>query len=106
MKAILVLITVSSSFFILTGCTWVNENASGRKVVITVIDDVKNCTKVGNINANVKHKLGFIPRNNDKVTRELQVLARNEAVRLGANAIVADSAPIEGKQSYQAFTCP
>ncbi|MGH1440078.1 MAG: DUF4156 domain-containing protein [Cellvibrionaceae bacterium] len=106
MKTISILITLSTTLLILTGCTWVNENTDGRKVLITVIDGVQNCTKVGNIKANVKHKLGFIPRNNDKVTRELQVLARNEAVTLGANTIVADGAPVEGEQSYQAFSCP
>jgi len=100
------LIATSSTLFILNGCTWVNENTAGREVAITVIDGVKNCKKVGNIKANVKHKLGFIPRNNDKVTRELQILARNEAVTLEANTIVADSAPIEGEQSFQAFSCP
>ena len=89
-----------------TACTWVNENAAGRSIIITMIDDVKHCKKVGNISAKVKHKIGFIPRNKDKVLRELQTLARNEAVKLNADTIVADGQAIEGKQSYQAFACP
>lgn len=89
----------------LSSCTWVNENTAGREVVITAIDQVSNCTQIGTITVNVKHKLGFIPRSRDKVTRELQVLARNEAITLGANTIVANGAPVAGKQSYRAFNC-
>jgi len=95
-----------SAVFVFIGCTWVNENKAGRSIDITVIDQVKNCKKVGSIKASVKHKVGFVPRNNDKITRELQVLAKNEAVKIGANAIVANHAPTNGKQSYQAFACP
>ncbi|MFT6387521.1 MAG: hypothetical protein ACJAUP_000892 [Cellvibrionaceae bacterium] len=100
------LIMTSYTLAILSGCTWVNENTAGRNVTITAIDQVANCSQVGTISANVKHKLGFILRDRDKVTRELQILARNEAVALGADAIVADGAPNDGKQGYKAFSCP
>lgn len=90
----------------ISACTWVNENTAGRSVAITHIDNTTNCTKVGNISAEVKAKVGFIPRSKEKVIDELKVLARNEAVKLRANTIVADGKPIDGKQNYQAFTCP
>jgi len=102
----LFLIITSFTLLVTSGCTWVNENTAGRDVTITALDQVANCTQVGTITANVKHKLGFIPRSDNKVTRELQVLARNEAVILRANTIVADGPHKEGKQNYRAFSCP
>ncbi len=103
MKKIIVL-TLSS--IVISGCTWVNENKAGRDVAITVIDQVSHCQKVGDITSSVKNKVGFINRNNDKVIQELLILARNEAVKLNANTIVSSGAPLDGKQTYQAFNCP
>jgi hypothetical protein len=94
------------STFILSNCTWVNENSQGKTIAIVNSNQINNCQKIGNISAEVKHKVGFIKRNEKKVLKELQVLARNEAVKLGANTIVANGEPSEGKQSYQAFVCP
>lgn len=96
---------VMSVGLLISACTWVNENQAGKKVAITVIDAVADCTFKGNVQVNVLHKLGFIPRSGDKVTRELQTLARNEAVKLGANALVAKGPPAEGKQAYTAYLC-
>lgn len=98
-------ITLTALTF-LCACTWVNENSAGRSVVMTHIDNTEGCTKVGNISAEVKAKIGFIHRSNEKVIDELRVLARNEAIKLRANTIAADGKPINGKQTYQAFTCP
>ncbi len=89
-----------------TACTWVNENKAGQTISITTLNQVNNCQKIGNISTEVKHKIGFIKRGEKKILEELQVLARNEAIKLGAKTLVAESAPIEGKQQYQAFVCP
>ena len=91
----------------LNACTWVNENQAGRNVFIVPKSQVTNCQKAGNIKAEVKHKIGFIKRRASKILEELQILARNEALNLGANTIVAKhQKPIEGKKSYAAFICP
>ncbi len=100
------IIALTLSTVAITNCTWVNENKAGRDVAITVIDQVSHCQKVGDITSSVKNKVGFINRNSDKVIQELLVLARNEAVKLNANTIVSNGAPVDGKQTYQAFSCP
>jgi hypothetical protein len=103
MNKIFICISVSLLF---SACTWVNENKSGRDIAIVSMNDVNNCQKMGNINVSVKHKIGIINRGKTKVLKELQILARNEGVNLGANRIAPNSDPIEGKQTYQAFICP
>jgi hypothetical protein len=92
--------------FFFSACTWVNENKGGRSIGISTLNDVSPCQKVGDISVGVKHKVGIINRGKSKVLKELQILARNEAVKLGANQIVPNADPVEGKQNYQAFICP
>jgi CRISPR/Cas system type I-B associated protein Csh2 (Cas7 group RAMP superfamily) len=64
-----------------------------------------NCQKVGDINASVASKIGFINRSNQKVQEELLVLARNEAVKLRADTVVAVNKPFKGAQKYVAYDC-
>lgn len=69
-------------------------------------DDVTACRKVGEVSANVLSKLLFIPRSERKVRTELGILARNEAVTFGGNA-VAPLGPVEsGSQPFGVYKCP
>lgn len=90
----------------LSACTWVNQNPAGESVAITDISSLTQCKKIGDISSRTKHKIGFIPRGEAKILSELQTLARNEAIKLGANTITANGDPVDGSQTYQAFLCP
>lgn len=89
----------------ISGCTWVNENPAGKAVRITQFNQVFSCNKVGDVVVSVKHKVGFISRGKNKVANELTTLARNEAIKINADTLVAKGEPIEGKQEFQAFRC-
>lgn len=97
---------LSLSLVILSACTWVNENPVGQEVSIVLNKYVSNCQKKGKISVQVKDKIAFYNRGSEKVLTELQTLARNEAVKLGANTIVANEAPKDGRQTYSAYYCP
>lgn len=99
------IITFFLSSFILSSCTWVNENPAGRDVAIASNEQVENCQKKGEISVQVKGRVGFYDRNAKKVLKELQTLARNEAIKLGANTIVANKEPEKGQQTYRAYYC-
>lgn len=104
MKSPLILLSTLAA---LSSCTWVNENQAAKEVFAVLSSQTNNCQKVGSIQAEVKHQIGFIKRREHQVNKELQILAKNEAVNLGANTIVAShKKPIEGKQDYDAFICP
>ena len=90
---------------LLSACTFVNENPKAQSVAITTIDDVSQCNRVGSVAAKTKAQLGFIKRGSEKVQDELQTLARNEALKIGANTLVPESKAVEGKQSFIAFNC-
>lgn len=91
---------------LLSSCTWVELNDSAKDVVITHREQVSHCRSVGNIRAKTRHQLpGQWPRNAKKIESELSILARNEALTLGANTLVANNPASEGEQSFSAFIC-
>lgn len=91
---------------VLASCSWVSENKSGQSVAIIGQGETPECQLVGTINVSTTYKIGFIKRGSNKVLDELQVLARNEAIKIDANTISPNSKPVDGKQSYVAFKCP
>lgn len=97
--------TVLFCVLLINACTWVNENTEGQKVKLANIDRANVCQNAGVIKVSVASKVGFIPRNKNKIQKELLVLARNEAVKLGADTIAAVSEPVKGTQEYRAYRC-
>ncbi len=92
----------------LNACTWVELNQQGSKV--TVVQEkrlIAGCQKVGAITAKTKYALvPSSPRDAKKVANELNILARNEAAKLKANAIIASSNIIQGERTFTAYFCP
>lgn len=91
--------------FTLSACTWVNENTDGRDVSVSTPQRIGSCQKSGDINVSVAAKIGFINRSSKKIQEELLVLARNEAIKLRADTIVAVDKPSKGAQQYTAYDC-
>lgn len=90
-----------------TGCTWVKPIEQAEMVsVAEAAADVASCKQLGSASVSVKHKVGFVSRATDKVARELETLARNEAARMGGNRILEKSAPNEGQQQFTVYQCP
>ncbi len=101
MKISIVLFAV----LLMSACAWVNENTEGQKISVSTTERASVCQNVGTIKASVAAKIGFIPRNKNKVQKELLILARNEAVKLGADTIAPVSEPVKGAQEYLAYRC-
>lgn len=101
MKALLTLALVTS----LVACTWVKPSAGSDKVAMVKPELAASCKKVGEANASVKHRVGVVERREDKVSKELVTLAKNEAVKLGGNTIVQDGPAFEGVQRFLVYLC-
>lgn len=89
----------------LVACTWVKPDAAAKSVVLASEDMVVDCKQIGQASSSVKHRLGALKRNEEKVARELVTLAKNEAARLGGNAVVPKSDIVEGVQEFTVFSC-
>lgn len=90
---------------LLSGCTWVKLDDAGSRVRVAYDGRVDGCDKAGEISVSVKDRVGLYERNDLKVKDELETLARNQAVSLPADTIVARGAPHNGEQAFDAYRC-
>lgn len=91
---------------LLSGCVWVKMAPGAQNVrVAAASQDLSACQRRGEIAVSVKDSIAFYERNNLKVRDELETLARNEAVGLGADLIQPKGEPREGEQRFLAFRC-
>jgi hypothetical protein len=91
-----------------SGCAWVKLTEAGQRV--RVIDHSSSlsagCVRKGEITASVRRELGPFERNSQKVTDELEALARNEAALISADTVVP-TGPVDGsgQRRYVAYDC-
>lgn len=88
------------------GCVWVDPHPKTEFVTVASINSTENCKRIGAVEVNTLSKVAFLERNDDKVSYELVQLARNEAVAIGGNTLVAQAAPVDGRQAFWVFDCP
>ena len=94
------------STLMLGACTWVKMEPGATRVRVLAADALtQGCTARGEIGVSVKDQVGFYQRSDLKVRDELETLARNEAVRLDADAIQPLEEPALGEQRFAAFHC-
>jgi hypothetical protein len=91
---------------LLSACTWVKLTPEGESVEVMASADAA-CEKVGSTKSIGKSEVASIDRNEEKVAKELETLARNHAAGMGGNAIVpAGPVSAEGERTYTVYKCP
>ena len=91
---------------VLSACTWVPLSDEGARVQLRTLDQARACEQESRVTVSVKDKIAGIARNEDKMRGELETLARNEAARVGGNAVAAESEPTDGRQVFLIDHCP
>lgn len=91
----------------LGACSWgIKLDSGGRKVRTAWNQEVgAGCKDMGKITVSVLDHVGPVNRRDLKVRDELEVMARNEAARMGADTIQPAGEPQDGEQSWRAFHC-
>ncbi len=105
MKKTFVLLMAS---LLISACTWVELSDEGKKIRIVSMDDIKTCKKLGKVMVSLKDQIAGFDRNEDKVKRELESLARNstfEMFKSKGDSIVPASEIKAGKQSFAVYQC-
>ncbi len=90
---------------VLSACTWVKPTPEGEGVRVASADEVGSCENLGKVTVSLKHKVGRIERNQEKVKAELETLARNEGAAMGGDKVVAEGRPVEGRQTFTVYGC-
>ena len=89
----------------LPACTWVEATRDSEQVTLVKDFNVKSCNKLGTTKAKVQQKIGLIVRDEDKVTAELIVVAKNRAAEMGADSIVAVEPAFDGVMMFDVYRC-
>jgi len=105
MKNIKKILVTNIMLFSLSACTWVELAPEAEKVVVLSQTEVTKCKELGNTTASVKYEVGGFNRDMKTITNELQTLARNSAVELKGDAIVAVGEVVKGAQKYKIYQC-
>jgi hypothetical protein len=107
MTAALARISVLSlALLCLHACTWVKLDDNAKRIrVMDSAETLGGCTLKGEITAAVKDRILLVKRERAKVADEVEALARNEAVKLGADTIAPASEMRAGERQYNAYQC-
>lgn len=87
------------------GCSWVKPKAGSEDVALVQPAHVGSCKLLGSTTSQVKDRVGILERRNKKVAEELASLAKNAAVTLGGDTIVADGEPTDDTQKFSIYRC-
>lgn len=86
-------------------CTWVRLTSDGESVSVKTMDEVATCKRVAKTTASLRSKVMGIERDEDKVKRELETLARNAAIEYEGDTVVPITEIEDGKQSFAVYLC-
>ncbi|MCK4704822.1 MAG: DUF4156 domain-containing protein [Gammaproteobacteria bacterium] len=89
----------------LPACTWIEPTKEGGEVALVKPFNVNSCSKLGTTNVTVTYKIGILTREDEAVTEELIIAAKNRAAELGGDSIVAKAPAVEGKMSFDVYKC-
>lgn len=103
MKNFLLIVATAA---VLNGCTWVQLTSEGETVTLITADRAGSCERIGRASAKTLGRIVTVQRGGDRLQNELLTLARNEAGRMGGNAVVPESLINNGEQDYAVYNCP
>lgn len=90
----------------LSACSWgIKLDDAARNVRTAWNGDVSGCREQGKLSVSVMNRVGPVDRSDLKVRDELEVLARNEAAKMGADTVKPAGDPNEGSQDWMAYSC-
>lgn len=87
------------------GCSFIDPRPGSEKVVLVKPDHVAYCERLGTTKVNVLDKAGIIERDPAKIRADLEMLARNSAIDMNGDTLVAASPISEGSQTFIVYRC-
>jgi hypothetical protein len=86
-------------------CQWVPLTPEGEKVRVASAAEVASCKALGTVTGKTTVTVGPMARNEEKVGKEVEALARNEAATMGANTIVPKGMLEWDQRAFDAYRC-
>ena len=97
-------LTLLAAALLLGGCSQLKLTDDGEKVRVLEPSEVGSCRLLGKTNASVTARV-ILERPEEAVSKELRIVARNSAARMGGDTIVPLTIVEEGQQTFQVYKC-
>ena len=85
--------------------TTLKLTAEGEKVRVLDPDEVQSCRELGRSNASVTHVVVGIERPKEAISKELRIIARNSASRMGGDTIAPLMVIDKGQLTFVVYKC-
>ncbi len=85
--------------------TGLKLDPGGKKVRVLNPDEVASCRELGKTNTSVTAVVLGVPRTEEIVSKELRIVARNSASRMGGDTVVPLTVIDKGQQRFVVFKC-
>jgi len=106
-RAIASLVAVGAALSLLgAGCKMVPVDEGSEDIRVIDAAEASACTRVGNGKFSVLDKVIGISRSREKIENDLVKLARNEALEMGANAVLPEGEIEKGQRRFGMYRCP
>jgi hypothetical protein len=95
---------IVSAAILLSACSSLQLSEGGERVRVLDPSDISSCKNLGRTNTSVTARV-VIERPADTIAKELQIVARNSAARMGGDTIVPLTVIEEGQQTFVVYKC-
>ncbi len=92
------------SILTLGGCATLKLTEAGEKVRVLDPSEVSSCREMGRTNTSITARI-VIERPVETVSKELRIIARNSAARMGGDTIVPLTVLENGNQTFNVYKC-
>ncbi len=99
------MITLFLTLSLAACANWVKLDEGAENIRLVGSGEVANCDHVGRTTASVRERVGVYQRRPGRVEEELANLARNSALEIGGDTIVADGPVDDGRQRFRIYRC-
>jgi hypothetical protein len=98
-------ISIIVATILLSACSSLNLTPEGEKVRILEPSEVGSCRELGKTNTSVTDTVVGVERPDETIAKELRIIARNGAARMGGDTIVPLTVMEEGQQTFVVYKC-
>ena len=98
-------ISIIGATILLSACSGLSLTPDGEKVRILDPSEVSSCREIGKTNTSVTDTVVGVDRPDDTIAKELRVIARNGAARMGGDTIVPLTVIEAGQQTFVVYKC-
>jgi len=97
-------LSIIAATILLSSCSTIKLTTGGEKVRVLDPAEVGSCREMGRTNNAVTAKV-LLERAEEQVAKELRILARNSAARMGGDTIVPLTIIEGGQQTFMVYKC-